>query len=106
VPADALVFLLIAVALWAWWSAARSRETATALARSACRRCQVQLLDETVSLQKLRLKRDSTGRMGIERWYQFEFSTNGTDRRAGIVGVRGATLTDMHLDLDIDEVRH
>ena len=105
-PTDALVFLLIAAALWTWWSAARSRETAIRLARSACRRCQVQLLDETVSLQKLRLKRDSSGRTGIERWYQFEFSTNGADRRAGIVGVRGATLTDMHLDLDIEEVRH
>ena len=105
-PTEALAFILIAAALWAWWSAARSRESATTLARSACRRCQVQLLDETVSLQKLRLKRDSKGTMGIERWYHFEFSTNGTDRRAGVVGVRGATLTDMHLDLNIDEVRH
>lgn len=105
-PTDLIAFALIAAGIWAWWSAARSREVAVGLARSACRRCGVQLLDETVSLFKLRPKRDSAGRMGLERWYQFEFSTNGADRRRGVIGMQGVTLTTMHLDLDIDEVSH
>lgn len=103
---DLVLIAFIALGMWAWWSAARGRETAVAFARSACRRCQVQLLDETVSLCKIRLQRNTRGHMGLARWYSFEFSTNGHDRRAGVVGVLGAKLTDMHLDLDVEELRH
>jgi len=89
-----------------WWDSARSRETAIALSRSACQRCQVQLLDETVSLNKVRLQRNPQGRINIARWYTFEFTSSGDNRRHGLISLLGGTLTNMHLELDVEEMHH
>ena len=99
-----VILLLIAGAGWFWWTSAQSREIAVALARRACAQCQVQLLDETVTLSKLRLKRNSSGTMQIARWYRFEFSTSGDNRRDGVVGIAGKKLINMHLDIDQEEL--
>jgi hypothetical protein len=101
-----LFVLLILAAGWFWWSSAQSRETAIALARRACAQCGVQLLDETVTLSKLRLQRSKRGSMQIARWYQFEFSTSGVNRRDGVVGIAGNALLSMHLNIDRDEMAH
>lgn len=101
---DIIVIMLIAGGAWFWWTSARSRETATALARRACRQCRVQLLDETVTLGKLRLQRNNKGAMQIARWYRFEFSTSGDNRRDGVVGILGKNLISMHLDIDSEEM--
>jgi len=100
-----LIFLLTAVLAF-WWYSAQSRETAVKFSREACKRCGVQLLDETVSLSKLRLKRSDKGHMGIARWYTFEFSTSGQNRRSGVVSLLGAKLLDMHLEVDVEELPH
>lgn len=99
-----LFIIVIAAALWFWWSGAQSRENAIVLARGACKRCSVQLLDETVTLSKLRLQRDKNGHMNVARWYQFEFSTSGENRRDGVVGMLGSQLLSMHLDIDMEEL--
>jgi len=75
---EILLIILLIGALAFWWYSAMSRETAIRLARDACRRCGVQLLDETVSLSKLRPQRSDRGHMSIARWYTFEFSTTCT----------------------------
>ncbi|MEM7255778.1 MAG: DUF3301 domain-containing protein [Pseudomonadota bacterium] len=103
---DIIILLLIAAAGWFWWSSAQSRETAVALARRACAQCQVQLLDETVTLTKLRLKRNDAGAMQIARWYRFEFSTSGDNRRDAVVGLLGKKLLSMHLDVNQEELQH
>ena len=89
-----------------WWYSTTSRETAVRFAREACRRCSVQLLDETVSLSKIRLQRSERGHMSIARWYTFEFSTSGQDRRSGTLGLLGGKLLDMHLEVDVEELQH
>ncbi len=103
---NVLILIAIALALWFWWSSAQSREIAVKLARGACSRCSVQLLDETVTLRKMRLQRNESGHMNIARWYRFEFSTSGQDRRDGIVGMLGSKLLSMHLDIDMEELPH
>jgi len=90
--------------LFFWWSNTQSRETAIKLARTACTRCGVQLLDETVTLQKLRPSRSPKGHMSIARWYTFEFSASGNDRKSGIVGLLGNDLLQMHLQVDVEEL--
>lgn len=90
--------------LFFWWSNTQSRETAIKLARAACARCGVQLLDETVTLQKLRPSRSPKGHMSIARWYTFEFSTSGNDRKSGMVGLLGNDLLQMHLQVDVEEL--
>ena len=97
------IFLLLAVAAF-WWYGTISRETAIRFAREACKRVGVQLLDETVSLTKLRLQRTNRGHMSIARWYTFEFSASGIDRRSGTVNLLGDKLLDMHLDVDVEEL--
>lgn len=100
-----MIFLASLLALlYFWWSHTQSRETATKLARTACMRCRVQLLDETVTLQKLRPSRSPKGHMSIARWYSFEFSTSGNDRKSGMVSLLGNDLLQMHLQVDVEEL--
>lgn len=103
---DLLFILAIGLGIWFWWSSARSREQAVALARNACKRCGVQLLDETVTMSKLRLQRNGKGHINFARWYRFEFSTSGENRRDGVVGLLGSQLLSMHLDVDVEEITH
>ena len=101
---DILLISLIAAAVWLWWSSAQSRESAVKLARNACKQCKVQLLDETVTLSKLGLKRNSRGHISIARTYKFEFSTTGANRRGGVIELLGKQLLNMHLDVDREEL--
>ena len=87
-----------------WWSNTQCREIAVKLARTACARCGVQLLDETVTLQKLRLARSPRGHMSIARSYTFEFSASGNDRKSGVVDMLGTDLQQMHLEVDVEEL--
>jgi hypothetical protein len=56
---------------------------ARALARSLCARAGLQLLDETVAVQRLRLRRVPGEGLRLERRYGFEVSIDGADRRRG-----------------------
>lgn len=42
--------------------------------------------------------------MSIARWYTFEFSSSGNDRRSGLVHLLGKDLQQMHLELDVEEL--
>jgi hypothetical protein len=97
---DALLFL-IATGLVAtyWMSGMRAREVALRAARSACTRENVQLLDETVVLSRLRLARDGNGRACWRRRYDFEFSDDGGTRRSGDVELLGTRPVALHLSL-------
>jgi hypothetical protein len=58
----------------------------------------LQLLDESVGLRALWLKRDTDGRIRLWRRYTFEFSSTGEDRYSGKVITLGKKVTDLHLD--------
>ncbi len=101
---EILFILLLMSVLAFWWYSTVCRETAVRFAREACKRLGVQLLDETVSLTKMRLQRTNRGHMSIERWYTFEFSASGIDRRSGTTKLLGDKLLEMHLNIDVDEL--
>jgi len=42
--------------------------------------------------------------MSIARWYTFEFSASGNDRKSGYVGLLGNDLQQMHLQVDVEEL--
>lgn len=92
-----LILLALAAALWV--SAMQAREAAVAAARRACRRDNLQLLDETVALTRMRPVRDEFGRLRLRRTYAFEFS-HGGDRRTGWVDMIGRRQVGLHLDLE------
>lgn len=85
--------MLVAGALLAlWFDAQAAREHATAHCRRICQETGLQLLDHTVSLQRLTLKR-SQGRLGLSRRYGFEVSLDGTDRHPGTISFTGRVRT-------------
>lgn len=77
--------LVIGVGLWFWRDSLGAREQARAASTRACQQGQVQLLDDTVALERLWLRRDRDGRLKWERLYVFEFTDTGHRRQTGSV---------------------
>ena len=94
-----LVFLLLlAVIFWFWRDSLRARERARAASVKACRDSDVQLLDDTVALEKIGLRRGIDGRVCLERLYAFEFTDTGLVRRRGIVILIGEHVEVLAMD--------
>ena len=89
-----LLVLCSAVALWLKLSAARDR--AVSEARKLCLQHGLQLLDETVGLSAIHLRRVN-GLRRVERAYSFDVSTNGDDRVPGRLWMIGSQLTELSL---------
>ena len=89
-----LCLLLLAPPFVLFWSASRAAaEQAIVFGREACQRAGVQWLDQSAHQVRLRLRRDSRGRLGWERQFRFEYSAGGHDRHAGLVTLQGVRLT-------------
>lgn len=96
-------FLMIgalAAVVWYWRDSLKSRERAVMASRLACKQLEVQLLDDTVVLIKLRLCRTRSGTMALCRLYDFDFTLDGEHRRSGSVSMRGDLIEDITLDID------
>lgn len=78
-----LPMVLVLAAFWLWQNALRARERARELAHGLCARAGLQLLDETVAVRRLRLRRVPGEGLRLERCYGFEISVDGADRRRG-----------------------
>jgi hypothetical protein len=89
----ALVLLIIVAVLLLAWSAARgAAEEARRHARDICSRHRVQLLDQSVALRQVRLRRGEDGRMRLQRTYEFAYSAHGDDRQLGRLALLGTQL--------------
>lgn len=95
---EAAVLALIGTAVLLWIDSLRARERAVAAGRAACKRYDLQFLDDTVSFARLRLARDEEGQLRIARTYTFEFSDTGNNRRHGAVHMLGARVLDLQLE--------
>ena len=89
---------LIAAGVFLWLDSLRARERAVKAGRAACERYALQLLDETVSFTRMRLRRDAEGRLRIARTYTFEFSDTGNNRRHGAIVMLGGELQDLQME--------
>jgi hypothetical protein len=95
---EAVAILGIAIALMLWVDSLRARERAVEAGRAACRRYELQFLDDTVSFTRIRLGRDEDGQLKIKRTYTFEFSDTGNNRRHGAIVMLGGELQDLQLE--------
>ena len=94
-----LIFLFfLGFLLWFWQDSLRARERAKEAGLQACRRCQVQLLDDTVALERIWLRRDDAGQLCLERLYVFEFTDTGTARRFGSVLMLGQRVMILRME--------
>lgn len=95
------VFILLAVIaalVWFWLDSMRAREAALQRGKSMCAQMNVQLLDQTVHLARLRLGRNARGHIRLRRFYVYEFSIDGEDRWYGIVILLGQRLEYLRME--------
>jgi hypothetical protein len=90
-----LLLALVAVA-GAWLKLSAAREHAVRVARRQCEQYGLQLLDETVGLRGMRLRR-IRGRWVIERGYGLEVSIDGDDRESGRLWMIGHAMSGLSL---------
>lgn len=95
-PSDLLLLLLFGATVGLWLKLSGARERAVREARRQCRLYGLQLLDETVGLRALRLRRVN-GLRRVERCYGFEVSIDGHDREPGRLWMIGDALTSLSL---------
>jgi len=86
------IILLITLAFlaWFWFDTLHSQERAKVICKQVCRNLHLQLLDDTIALVRLRLRRNSRGRLTVQRTFQFEFFDG--KRQRGFVIMRGIAL--------------
>jgi len=95
---SSIIFLAILVVLaWFWLDSLRSREIAKRICQQMCNQLQLQLLDDTIALVQIRLKRNRYGQLRIQRTYMFEFTTEGESRLQGTIIMRGHALEMLEL---------
>lgn len=93
-----LMLLLLGLGLWFWQDSLRVRERAHQACLRFCRSHGVQLLDDTVALDRLWLQRNGIGRLQFERRYTFEFTDDGVSRNGGLVVMLGDRVQVLALD--------
>lgn len=91
-------FAVSGMGLWFWRDSLGAREQARAASARACQQSSVQLLDDTVALERLWWRRDRDGRLKLERLYLFEFTDTGQRRRIGSVLLVGWRVEVLHME--------
>ncbi|WP_193074557.1 DUF3301 domain-containing protein [Pseudomonas sp. FME51] len=93
-----VTLMLLAALVGAWiWRGLGLRDQALRMVRQHCQRTHVQLLDESIALNRLRLGRGRHGRPGLLRRYGFEFTVTGERRYAGFIELHGSALLKIEL---------
>lgn len=87
-----LILLVIAFAVLGWSATRGAAEAARHHGRSACERAGVQLLDQTVALNRIALRRDAHGRVRLLSQYSFDYSPDGVNRLRGTLALLGSEL--------------
>ena len=95
---ETLAIIVIVLGALLWADSLRARERAVRAGREACKRYELQFLDDTVSFTRLRLARDEEGQVKLRRTYAFEFSDTGNNRRHGAIVMLGARLEALELE--------
>jgi hypothetical protein len=93
-----LILGLLAGIILYWVESLRIREFIIKMCRKICKKSELQLLDQTVSLDSLSLRRSISGWPCIHRVYQFEVSTNGADRLPGYVTLTGRIVRTVQIE--------
>lgn len=88
----------IAAVILYWWASQGMRQIALQACRAYCDKQDLQLLDESVGLRRIRVKRGERGRLGLCWTYEFEFTATGYDRFKGRITILSARVFDIDLE--------
>jgi len=89
--------MLLGLVLWFWQNTLRIRELAVKVARQTCSGQNLQLLDGSVVLHRLSLKRNASGHMAVRRTFLFAYSEDGIQRHTGFVIMLGSQIEQVGL---------
>jgi len=93
---DLLIFAIPIALASLWWTSSKAREIAISHSRLACRQRQLQFLDQTVVLIKMRPARNKTGSGCFSREYEFEFTDQGEFRDKAVITLQGHTVRNIY----------
>jgi hypothetical protein len=89
--------VLLGLLLWFWQNTLRIRELAATAAMQTCSRQGLQLLDGTVVMHRLSLKRKPSGRVTLRRTFLFAYSEDGIERHTGFIIMLGSQIEQVGL---------
>lgn len=96
--AEWLILIGFAGGGWYWYEAMRAKELARDAGRRRCGEAGVAFLDDTVSLTRLRLRRDADGQLTLYREFQFEFTSDGSARHGGEITLFGHRIARIEME--------
>lgn len=80
-----------------WWRSRDAKAFALVYAAQRCQQLDLQLLDQSIVLHKIRLQRSDNGWLQWRREYGFEFSSTGHERYPGTLTMTGNQLSGIEL---------
>ena len=92
-----LLIILMVAAIAYWLNAIRCKEIAREAGKRACVKYDVTFLDDTVVIEKLRLRRNPQGQMAFYREYSFEFTSDGDTRYKARLSMLGERVKDIDM---------
>jgi hypothetical protein len=92
-----LIALLLAAYLY-WFNGQYAKEIGLKAVRANCLDLDVQMLDEYVALNSIRLGRDQAGTMRVRRVFFFEFSSTGNERYNGMCIMLGRRVESIQME--------
>jgi hypothetical protein len=96
---DLSLLALIALGGFYWWNDQGMRQRVLEACTRHCLDHEVQLLDQSVAMRRLWLRRDERGRFKFWRLYEFEFASRENDRYKGRAVTLGVRVLDITLKL-------
>ncbi|MBF0138100.1 MAG: DUF3301 domain-containing protein [Magnetococcus sp. DMHC-1] len=102
---ESLLIELMVLIVVIWYFQMRARERTLNLARQVCAEMALQLLDDTVTICHMSLKRTPDGQMCIRRIYTFDFTDQTENLRQGTVIYLGDHLESLLIG-DSPVIRH
>lgn len=87
-----LAVTVLAVIVGFWYSSLAARELANRVAKETCASANVQMLDGTVAIHRLRLVRSGDAPLAWHRTYVFDYTSDGFSRQRGFVVLTGDTV--------------
>ncbi|WP_263322317.1 DUF3301 domain-containing protein [Endozoicomonas sp. Mp262] len=91
------------IAVFYWLDTAKAREIAISHGRRACADMHVQFLDGSVVRHKTCVSRNPEGQVSLMRYYHFEFTADGLERRQGHIQLCGNQLILLEIDYPFPE---
>ena len=95
---DIVLICFICLTYGYWFNAQKAKEIALGAVKNHCLSMEVQMLDDYVALNCIRLKRDKLRKMQIQRSFLFEFSSTGYERYQGTVLMLGRRVESIYME--------